>query len=609
MISTGRRMTGSLALAATLLASAGAAHASSLSGTVKAGGKPLAGAQVELRQAGPTASTVLASGRSGKGGAFTLGYEADAAGGPLYVLSDGGRGTPGDRVRLMTVAGDPASPPTQVVVSEQTTVASGYSLAQFLHGRSVHGPEPGLSNAAATAANLMEAPTGKVSFVLASSPNGNATETLAKFNTIANALASCTRGSRPDCGRVLKATRIPGAEQPPNTLGAIRDLARFPGHSTRSLFRLQDEGSAPFGPALSRRPSDWTISLVYVGSGLNAPGRMAFDAAGNSWTVNNFQTPGTGPGLELTALSPTGQPVFGSPIGGGGIKGAGWGVAIDSGGSVFVANFGGDSISEVAPDGTVLSPASGYVQGGMNDPQGLAVDQADNLWIANFGGDSVVVYRGGDPGSAEVVPADVPNPFSLAIDGDGSAWVTSGAESDRGSVFKIANDGTVLDEITGGGLRSPQGISEDFEGNFWVSNLLSDSVTRIKPSGKIAKGSPIRVKSIGGPWGNAVDGDGNLWVAGFHDPAITLLCGAASRTCPGDRRTGDPISPARHGYASEGLQHVTAVQVDPSGNVWAANNWTTGSPLSQFVGGNGLVEFIGAAPPVATPLIGPPQRP
>ena len=106
-----------------------------------------------------------------------------------------------------------------------------------------------------------------------------------------------------------------------------------------------------------------------------------------------------------------------------------------------------------------------------------------------------------------------------------------------------------------------------------------------------------------------VDGDGNVWVAGFHDPAITLLCGAASRTCPGDRRIGDPISPAKHGYSTKGLQHVTAVQVDPSGNVWAANNWTTGSPLSQFVGGNGLVEFIGAAPPVAAPLIGPPQRP
>jgi hypothetical protein len=50
-----------------------------------------------------------------------------------------------------------------------------------------------------------------------------------------------------------------------------------------------------------------------------------------------------------------------------------------------------------------------------------------------------------------------------------------------------------------------------------------------------------------------------------------------------------------------GLQHVTAVQVDQSGNVWVANNWETINPI---VGGDGLVEFIGAAAPVATPLIG-----
>jgi hypothetical protein len=51
---------------------------------------------------------------------------------------------------------------------------------------------------------------------------------------------------------------------------------------------------------------------------------------------------------------------------------------------------------------------------------------------------------------------------------------------------------------------------------------------------------------------------------------------------------------------------VTAVQVDQSGNVWVANNWEDVEPV---VGGDGLVEFIGAAPPVRTPLIGPPSAP
>jgi hypothetical protein len=54
-----------------------------------------------------------------------------------------------------------------------------------------------------------------------------------------------------------------------------------------------------------------------------------------------------------------------------------------------------------------------------------------------------------------------------------------------------------------------------------------------------------------------------------------------------------------------GLQHLTAVQVDQSGNVWLANNWRRIAPTV----GDGLVELIGAAPPVATPMIGPPVAP
>jgi hypothetical protein len=76
--------------------------------------------------------------------------------------------------------------------------------------------------------------------------------------------------------------------------------------------------------------------------------------------------------------------------------------------------------------------------------------------------------------------------------------------------------------------------------------------------------------------------------------------------CPAGSKTGDPISPRLHGFTNGGLQHVTAVQVDASGNAWVANNWAQISPI---VGGDGLVEFSGAAAPVATPMSGPPRRP
>jgi hypothetical protein len=77
-------------------------------------------------------------------------------------------------------------------------------------------------------------------------------------------------------------------------------------------------------------------------------------------------------------------------------------------------------------------------------------------------------------------------------------------------------------------------------------------------------------------------------VASFLGEKVTQPCGRTASNCPPGAKTGDPISPSLSGFTNGGLQHITAVQVDQSGNVWAA---------------------IGAAPPVKTPMIGPPQQP
>ncbi len=68
------------------------------------------------------------------------------------------------------------------------------------------------------------------------------------------------------------------------------------------------------------------------------------------------------------------------------------------------------------------------------------------------------------------------------------------------------------------------------------------------------------------------------------------------------------LSP-RGGFTSAALQHLTAVQIDASGNVWVTNNIRTSGGGNGSTGGDGLVEFVGLAAPVKTPLIGPPQRP
>jgi sugar lactone lactonase YvrE len=611
-----------LAALASLLALAGSATAAStLTGKVTSGGKPVRASRVALYAAGAGPATWLAGTHANERGEFELSYENPGGEAVLYVVAQGGfagPGAPGSRRLLMSVAGLGSGPLAEVQVNDRTTVASGYALSRFLHGRHLRGTSPGLQNAAATVSNLVEPRTGKVSFVLANSPNGNATEALPTFDTLANALAACSLSSRA-CNRLFELTRPPGGHLPDNTLDAMVDLAKYPTRRTRLILQLQ--GRRPiYEPALESPPVAWTIALAYTAGGFDAPGRLAFDSKGRIWVTNNWEPPTTVAGQGVTVLSPTGQPILHSPVFGGGVLGAGFGIAVDQADRVWVGNYAGNSVSLFAPDGTALSPplspagtGGGFGEGEISKPQGLAVDRHGNVWIPNFGGESVTVYWGGNPATHTVIRGGgISKSFDIAIDAGGNAWVTDESTSATpGAVTKILPDGTPSSSspITGGGLRSPQGIAVDSGGNLWVANLAGGSVTEIAGDGSIYKRSPLEVPSLTGPWGIAVDGADNVWVAGFRGPSLTELCGSRAGNCPRGKRTGEAISPRQTGFQSAGIQHLTAVQVDQSGNVWVANNWSTGSSLAQFVGGDGLVEFIGAAAPVETPLIGPPERP
>lgn len=615
-----RRSLALLAAALLTCAAAADARATTLTGHVEAAGTPVAQATVRLFAAGGDGAAALGSDRSASDGSFSIDYETPAAGAQLYAVATGGNrsGRPlGAHVRLLSVIGAADGAPSQTTIEERSTVAGAYALARFFDGGGtrVSGPSPGLPNAFATAANLYEASAGKVSFVISNPPNGIATEALATFNTLANALTTCTAGTAGDCRRLLAAARPSGGARVADTLAAAVAVARNPSQNRVPLFLLSRARAQRgfYGPALTRPPGSWILALVHTGGGMNAPGRVAFDAAGNAWAGNNFAIPGTTAGLGLTALSPTGQPILGSPIFGGGVKGPGWGTAVGADGRIWNANFAGDSVSVSAPDGTPLSPPAGYDAGSPTKPQGIAVGPNGDVWVASFGDDSVIRYPGGvpDPRTAQKIRGGgIEKPFGVQVDARGHAWVTNGAESGRGSVTELLPDGTPTrrSPIRGGGLRSPQGLALDSVGNVWVGNLVSRSVTRLLPDGRIAPGSPIRGSILGG-WGVAVDGDDHVWVAGFLGANVTELCGVRRRTCPPGVGTGAPISPPRAGYASAGFEHVTAVQIDPSGNVWLANNWTLGSSFREFVGGNGLVQLVGAAAPVKTPLTALPRRP
>ncbi|HET6998247.1 MAG TPA: NHL repeat-containing protein [Solirubrobacterales bacterium] len=604
-----------LAAIACVAAPAGAAR---LSGEVLAGWEPVGNSRVTLYASGISAP--LGAARTDARGRFELDYARPQRSAVLYATAAGGRTPARAALRFLAVADPKDRAPRRLVLNEQTTVAAAYSLSRFLRGSRLAGPSPGLPNAAATVPNLVSPSTGRVSPVLAQPPNGRATQSLGTFRTLAAILAGCTSGGARECRALFRAAAPPRGPRPTDTLAAAHAIALHPAEGVRRIFRLPRSRAYPL--QLRRPPSSWVLSLKHTDAAYDGPGNIAFDSRGNIWVTNNFEPPGTAAGSYVLALDPTGSPRLGEDgaLSGGGILGNWWGVAVDQRDRVWLSNFtgndpeefnspnftGGRIVSQFSAAGRTPYP-NGIVTGDLRAPQGIAVDQRGNVWVANHGGESVTLYPQGDPARARTIRGGgLYNPFTIAIDAEGNAWVDNGSlDSERaGSLTRISPSGEATGPFTVERMRSPQGMAIDSGGNLWVASLENDNVTWLGPDGQVR--GRFRTPSIQGPWGVAVDGEDNVWVASFVGQKVTLLCGRIRANCPPGTRTGEPISPRRQGFSNGGLQHITAVKVDQSGNVWAANNW---EKIKPTVGGDGLTQFIGAASPVKTPLIGPPQRP
>jgi hypothetical protein len=410
-----------------------AANAVKLNGKVYGGQQPVSEATIQLYTAGINgyglAATPLLSpaATTDSNGEFSIATPYTCpANKQVYIVATGGNPglTPAavnNNLALMTGLGSCSNltASTTIMINELTTVATVWALSPFMSGYATVGTSAGntlgLANAFAVIPELVNTASGATP---GPALPANAVLSTAELNTLADALAACVNssgGSAGDttmCGQLFSAANTTGtnAGAPQDTIAAAVNLARNPALNASAVFALAGASGAPFQPTLPAAPQNFLVAITYSGGGLSAPTAIAPDAAGNIWA----------------------------------------------------GNAGSSTLTELAPSGAAISPATGFVGGGLNNPSALAIDETGTVWVTNRSGNSVSLFSastGAPLSQSPVTGGGLATPVSIAIDEDGSAWIANAGNNSLSAISSAFVPLSQAAGYTGAGLNQPAAVA------------------------------------------------------------------------------------------------------------------------------------------------------
>jgi sugar lactone lactonase YvrE len=292
------------------------------------------------------------------------------------------------------------------------------------------------------------------------------------------------------------------------------------------------------------------------------------------------------------------------------------GVAVDSGGTVYVSDYSNRTIRKITPGGTVSTLAGTAGSSGSADgsgaaaqfggPYGLALSSG-SLYVADAGNNTLrkitatgvvttLAGTAGSSGSADGsgAAAQFNVPLGLAAGAGGSLYV---ADSGNNTIRKItptglastlagaagsygSADGSGAAAQFGSADNGPHGVAADSSGNVYVADTGNNTIRKITPAGVVttlagAAGVHGSADGTGAgaqfnmPGGLTVDSSGNVYVADNGNATIRKITPAGLVTTLAGF-AGHPGSANGTGTGARfhGPQGLT---VDGSGNVYVAD--------------------------------------
>ena len=309
-----------------------------------------------------------------------------------------------------------------------------------------------------------------------------------------------------------------------------------------------------------------------------------------------------------------------------------FGVAVDSTGNVYVAEYGSNRIRKIDTSGKITTAVGDGNQGFAGDggapnkvemslPTSVVVDSSGNLYftdslnnrIRKLAGGTVSTFAGnglfsrsGDGNAAAA--AQLNTPLGVAVGtsiGSGIAPTFYIADTANNVVRIVANGlisnfaGTGTAGSSGDQLNGPQGLAVDSAGSLYIADTQNNRVRKVSggaistvagsgTAGFGGDGGAATSAQLNAPFGVAVDAAGNLYIAEFSNNRV--------RKVSTNGNIGTLAGNGVSGFSGDGLQATSAqlngpqgVAVDSAGNVYIAD---TANNRVRKVAANGVITTV-----------------
>ena len=323
------------------------------------------------------------------------------------------------------------------------------------------------------------------------------------------------------------------------------------------------------------------------------------------------------------------------------------GLAADANGNVFIADTNNARIRIVNIAKAVVNTFAGVsdinsnvlhgysgdggpaTKAALSQPAGVAVDSSGNVYIADYGNYTVrkvdtkgnistvagtgVAGFSGDGGPAN--KATLAQPYALAVDTAGDVFVSDLGNTNIREITTDGNIHTVVSNV------SADSIAVDAAGSLYFSDPVTNTIKKILSNGTqfaiagipgnpgfSGDGGVATSAQLNQPHGVAVDGSGNVYVADSGNQVIRLLSPVSSSISVVNGASGNAVSIAPGEIVTifgNGLGPATPVLAQPGSN-GRFGTQLAGTTVS-FNGTNGPVIYssstqVSAIVPYSAPI-------